>query len=109
MAKQEIQVYKALLLRAVHLSCKHFYFRLVSGWSLPSRVLQTAAKAALELHNQELEPGRALSVLISNPERKQERTDSDANDRELYVAGLSRAVKREDLKKLFNTVRDYKL
>ncbi|KIP09711.1 hypothetical protein PHLGIDRAFT_22785 [Phlebiopsis gigantea 11061_1 CR5-6] len=63
----------------------------------------SAAKAALELHKQELEPGRAISVLISNPERKKERTDIDANDRELYVAGLSRTVKKEDLKKLFAT------
>jgi squamous cell carcinoma antigen recognized by T-cells 3 len=43
-------------------------------------------------------------VFISNPERKKERTDSDANDRELYVAGLSRSVKKEDLEKLFKTV-----
>ncbi|KAI0081583.1 hypothetical protein K474DRAFT_1703756 [Panus rudis PR-1116 ss-1] len=62
-----------------------------------------SAEAALELHGRELEPGRRLSVLISNPERKKERTDSDANDREIYVAGLSKFVSKGDLEKLFST------
>ncbi|OCH91935.1 RNA-binding protein Prp24 [Obba rivulosa] len=62
-----------------------------------------AAEAALELHGHELEPGMPLSVLISNPERKQERTDSGANDREVYVAGLSRFATKEDLENLFKT------
>ena len=47
-----------------------------------------------------------MSVLISNPERKKDRTDSDANDREIYVAGLARSVTKEDLEKLFATVSD---
>lgn len=46
-----------------------------------------------------------LSVYISNPERKKERTDIEANDRELYVAGLSKFTTKEDLEKLFSTVR----
>ncbi|KAJ3490444.1 hypothetical protein NLI96_g1424 [Meripilus lineatus] len=62
-----------------------------------------SAKAALELHGQELEPGMPLSVYISNPERKKERTDIEANDRELYVAGLSKFTTKEDLEKLFST------
>ncbi|KZT09316.1 RNA-binding protein Prp24 [Laetiporus sulphureus 93-53] len=62
-----------------------------------------AAQAALELHGQELEPSLPLSVYISNPERKKERTDVDANDREVYVAGLSRFVTKEDLENLFKT------
>lgn len=45
-----------------------------------------------------------LNVFISNPEHKKERTDADANDREVYVAGLSRFVSKEDLEKLFKTV-----
>lgn len=45
-----------------------------------------------------------LNVFISNPERKKERTDADANDREVYVAGLSKFVTKEDLEKLFKTV-----
>ncbi|KAI0084788.1 hypothetical protein BDY19DRAFT_1077256 [Irpex rosettiformis] len=62
-----------------------------------------SAKAALELHSTEIEPGLPLSVLISNPERKKDRTDSDANDREIYVAGLARSVTKQDLEKLFST------
>ncbi|CCM02468.1 uncharacterized protein FIBRA_04567 [Fibroporia radiculosa] len=63
----------------------------------------TSAEAALELHKQELEDGLPLNVYISNPERKKERTDSDANDREIYVAGLSRFVTKKDLETLFRT------
>ena len=43
-----------------------------------------------------------LNVFISNPERKKERTD--ANDREVYVAGLSKFVTKDDLVKLFKAV-----
>ena len=46
-----------------------------------------------------------MSVYISNPERKKERTDSDANDREVYVAGLSKLVTKRDLQNVFKTVR----
>ena len=38
-----------------------------------------------------------MSVLISNPERKKERTDANANDKEIYVAGLSKFVTKADL------------
>lgn len=48
--------------------------------------------------------GLVLNVFISNPERKKERTDADANDREVYVAGLSKFVTRVDLERLFETV-----
>ncbi len=58
----------------------------------------------MELHGQELEPSLPLSVYISNPERRKERTDVDANDREVYVAGLSIFVTKEDLENLFKTV-----
>ena len=51
-----------------------------------------------------MEEGHKMSVLISNPERRKERTDSDANDREIYVAGLSRFVTKQDLEALFKTV-----
>ena len=68
------------------------------------RVVQTAAKLALELHGRELEPGHRLNVYISNPERRKERTDADANAREVYVAGLSKFVTKDDLTKLFRTV-----
>lgn len=63
----------------------------------------SSAERALELHGRELEPDRAISVLISNPERKKERSDADANERELYVAGLSKFATKEDLRKVFET------
>ena len=66
---------------------------------------QASAEKALELHGRELEPERALSVYISNPERKKERTDADANDREVYVAGLSRFTSKKDLEGVFSRVR----
>jgi hypothetical protein len=46
----------------------------------------------------------ALSVAISNPERRKERTDQDANEREIYVAGLSKFTTKVDLEKLFAAV-----
>lgn len=45
-----------------------------------------------------------MNVFVSNPERKKERTDQDANEREIYVAGLSRFTTKVDLEKLFKTV-----
>ncbi|KAL4250529.1 hypothetical protein ABKN59_002266 [Abortiporus biennis] len=62
-----------------------------------------SAKAALELHGSELEPGHNMSVFLSNPERRKERTDVDANDKEIYVAGVSKFATKEELRKLFST------
>ncbi|KAH7885374.1 hypothetical protein F5I97DRAFT_1378091 [Phlebopus sp. FC_14] len=62
-----------------------------------------SAERALELHGCELEPERALDVYISNPERKKERTDADANQREVYVAGLSKFATKDDLRGVFAT------
>jgi hypothetical protein len=59
------------------------------------------------MHGRELEPGLSLNVLISNPERKKERTDQDANEREIYVAGLSRFTTKVDLEKLFTPVSPF--
>jgi squamous cell carcinoma antigen recognized by T-cells 3 len=66
---------------------------------------QISAEKALELHERELEPGHPMNVLLSNPERKKERTDTDANEREIYVAGLSKFTTKGDLENLFKTVR----
>ncbi|KAI3616179.1 rna-binding protein prp24 [Moniliophthora roreri] len=60
-----------------------------------------AAQRSLELHQRELEPGLQLNVFISNPERKKERTDQDANDREIYVTGLNKSTTKTDLENLF--------
>ncbi|KAI8978842.1 RNA-binding protein Prp24 [Trametes punicea] len=62
-----------------------------------------SAEAALELNGADMGEGRKLAVYISNPERRKERTDSDANEREVYVAGLSKLVTKEDLENLFKT------
>jgi hypothetical protein len=72
--------------------------------SINTYLTQTAAKLALELHGRELEPGLSLNVYVSNPGRKKERTDADANAREVYVAGLSRFATQDDLEKLFRIV-----
>ena len=64
-----------------------------------------AAQAALSLHGKELEPGLAMNVFISDPERRKERSDANADAREIYVAGLSKFVTEKDLEKLFKTVR----
>ncbi|KAF5382630.1 hypothetical protein D9615_003010 [Tricholomella constricta] len=63
----------------------------------------TSAQNALELHGRELESNQPINVYISNPERKKERTDQDANEREVYVAGLSKFTSKADLDKLFKT------
>jgi hypothetical protein len=57
------------------------------------------------LHGVELEPGVKINVYLSNPERKKERTDANANAKEVYVAGLSKFVTKNDLEKRFLTVR----
>ncbi|RDB17959.1 hypothetical protein Hypma_000943 [Hypsizygus marmoreus] len=62
-----------------------------------------SAESALELHGRELEPNQPMNVFMSNPERKKERSDQDANEREVYVAGLSKFTTQVDLEKLFKT------
>lgn len=42
-----------------------------------------------------------MNVYISNPERKKERTDAGADQREIYIAGLSKLSTRADLEQLF--------
>ncbi|KAI8449375.1 hypothetical protein BY996DRAFT_6432850 [Phakopsora pachyrhizi] len=61
-----------------------------------------SAESALELHELEVAPQQKMSVLISNPARKQSRTDVGANDRELYITCLSKFVQENDLRKLFS-------
>ncbi len=106
MAEQEVQEYAAVLLRAVHFSGTHAHSWAVSAvvTILMDIIPQAAAEAALELNGSDVGEGHRMSVLISNPERKKERTDSDANDREVYVAGLSKYVTKQELEALFKTV-----
>ena len=52
-----------------------------------------------------LENGFKLQVAISDPTVRKGRTDTDANQKELYVAGLSKFVKEFEIKRLFEPVR----
>jgi RNA recognition motif-containing protein len=81
-----------------------FTWAVLDVYILPSGK-QHSAESALALNGRELEPGLKMNVYISNPERKKERTDASADKKEIYVAGLSKFVKKEDLDKLFKTVR----
>ncbi|KAK4048669.1 Splicing factor [Microbotryomycetes sp. JL201] len=69
-------------------------------YTSPARHLDDA-QAALALHNTEVE-GHKLSVMVSDPSRKKDRTDLNANDKELYVANLARSTKEDDLRALFS-------
>ncbi|KAF8310458.1 hypothetical protein DL93DRAFT_2230235 [Clavulina sp. PMI_390] len=72
----------------------------------------SAAEAALVLDQFQLGENRSLSVAISDPERKKDRTDADADQREIHVGGLSNHVGKADLEKLFNnygTVKEVRL
>lgn len=60
-----------------------------------------ARAAAASLHGHQLDPLTRLSVLVSDPNRKQTRSDAHANDRELFVGGLSKFVKEAELRRLF--------
>lgn len=100
LAQQKVQKHETVLLCPICLPCTR-------GNSLYCPAVdsqQASAQSALELNGRELEPNMALSVAISNPERRKERTDQDANEREIYVAGLSKFTTKVDLEKLFATV-----
>ncbi len=60
----------------------------------------------MALHHRQLEPGRILNVLLSDPDHKRERTDANADARELFIASLSKFVTEQDLRKLFAPVRN---
>ncbi|KNZ44313.1 hypothetical protein VP01_929g5 [Puccinia sorghi] len=88
----------------------HDSFMKVVGREL-TRVLivpQASAEAALELHNLEVTPNQKMSVLISDPTRKQTRSDNHANDKEIYITCLSKFVQEDDLRKLFTQFGEIK-
>lgn len=103
MAKQKVQINEKILLCAVYLTSKFEYCDDTSYLHLS----QAAAEASLVLDQFLLEPGRQLSVAISDPERKKERTDADADQREVHVGGLNRTVVRDDLQSLFSRVNSF--
>jgi hypothetical protein len=54
------------------------------------------------LNGFEVDPGMRMRVLISDPTKKNERTDAGA--RELRVTGIARSVQKEELEALFSLV-----
>ena len=64
-----------------------------------------AASASQVLDGKELESGFPISVLISDPGRKKERSDAHADARELYVNQLSKFMTDQDMEKAFSPVR----
>lgn len=72
--------------------------------SVRLHIQERAQAAALELNNFEAAPERRMSVLISDPEHKKQRSDANAEACEVYVAGLSKFVEEKDLRRLFSPV-----
>lgn len=66
---------------------------------------QDAAQSALALHGREVGEGLNMNVLISDPSRKKERTDSNADAKEVYIAGLSKLAKEDDVQAVFSEAR----
>jgi RNA recognition motif-containing protein len=63
-----------------------------------------AAAASAELNGKELESGFPVSVLISDPDRKKQRSDANADARELYVSQLSKFMNEQDMDRVFSPV-----
>ncbi|SCV74534.1 BQ2448_7563 [Microbotryum intermedium] len=61
----------------------------------------STSAATSALHNKQLDSTHRLQALISDPNRKKGRTDAGANNKELYIAGLSKYTKEHDLRRLF--------
>lgn len=63
---------------------------------------------SLSLNGRELEAGsgRRLQVKLSDPQRKQVRTDADADQREVYITNLPRRLRNgeAELRRLFSPV-----
>jgi squamous cell carcinoma antigen recognized by T-cells 3 len=68
-------------------------------------LLKDSAQAALEMDGRNLEPGKKIKVMISNPALKKERSPPKRN--EVYVRNLPGNVDSNGLKSLFQTVNIY--
>ncbi|RIA88649.1 hypothetical protein C1645_826059 [Glomus cerebriforme] len=62
---------------------------------------RNSAQAALEMDGRELEPGKKINVMISNPLLKKDR--SPPIQTEVYIRNLPSRVDRDELKSLFQT------
>lgn len=77
------------------------------GYSLVFvNIEQTAAQRALTLHDTTIDgdASKRLQVRISDPLRKQTRSDANASKRELYITGLHKSATEADVEKLFAPV-----
>uniref|UniRef100_V5ESA2 U4/U6 snRNA-associated-splicing factor PRP24 n=1 Tax=Kalmanozyma brasiliensis (strain GHG001) TaxID=1365824 RepID=V5ESA2_KALBG len=61
----------------------------------------SAAAAVAALDKTEVAPGRALSVALSDPSRRKQRSDAGENAKELFVSGFPRNISEYDLKSFF--------
>lgn len=60
-----------------------------------------AARAALAEHGALWHEDHALQVFLSNPQHKKQRSDANANEKELYITGLPRSVTIEQVRQFF--------
>ncbi|KAJ3087017.1 Splicing factor [Quaeritorhiza haematococci] len=62
---------------------------------------EESARKSLELNGTEIEPGRTVSVAISNPSKKSAPPPKQVDKRELYVSNLPPQVGVDELKAMF--------
>ncbi|CBQ71022.1 conserved hypothetical protein [Sporisorium reilianum SRZ2] len=60
-----------------------------------------AAAAVAALDKSEVAAGRTLSVALSDPGRRKQRTDAHENGKELFVSGFPRNINEDELKTYF--------
>ncbi|CAO1625875.1 unnamed protein product [Parajaminaea phylloscopi] len=65
-----------------------------------------ATEAQAALHQHSLAPGTALQVHLSDPSRRKQRTDANANDRELFVTGIPKKCSPEEVQSHFDALGD---
>lgn len=65
-----------------------------------------AREAQSALHQHSLTPGMSLQVYLSDPSRRKQRTDANANDRELFVTGISKRCSTEEVQSHFDALGD---
>ncbi|SPO32218.1 uncharacterized protein UTRI_02775 [Ustilago trichophora] len=61
----------------------------------------SAAAAVAALDQKEVAEGRKLSVALSDPSRRKQRSDAQENAKELFVSGFPRNITEEDFKMFF--------
>ena len=64
-------------------------------------MIESSAHAALAEHGVHWQPHHALQVYLSNPMLKKQRSDANANDKELYMTGLPRSATVEQVRQFF--------